>query len=158
MIRSATAADVPALIRLAQVAYQGYLPAVGREPAPMRADYGALVAAGAVRVAVDEDEDGQGREGPVVGLLVVLPRADHLLLDNIAVEPGRQRRGVGTALLEYAEAEAARAGLPEIRLYTHETMTDNLAWYPRHGYQLTHRAEHDGYRRVHFAKRLKPAG
>ncbi len=33
-------------------------------------------------------------------------------------------------------------------------MTENLAYYPRHGYAETHRAEQDGFRRVFFRKRL----
>jgi hypothetical protein len=31
-------------------------------------------------------------------------------------------------------------------------MTENLAYYARHGYVETHRAEHDGFRRVFFRK------
>jgi hypothetical protein len=33
-------------------------------------------------------------------------------------------------------------------------MTENLAYYPKHGYADTHRAEHDGFRRIFFSKRL----
>jgi len=33
-------------------------------------------------------------------------------------------------------------------------MTENLIYYPRHGYVESHRAEHDGFRRVFFRKRL----
>jgi len=33
-------------------------------------------------------------------------------------------------------------------------MTANLAYYPRHGYTETHRAQEDGFRRVFFAKKL----
>jgi hypothetical protein len=33
-------------------------------------------------------------------------------------------------------------------------MTENLAYYPRHGYAETHRAEQDGFRRVFFTKHL----
>jgi hypothetical protein len=31
-------------------------------------------------------------------------------------------------------------------------MTENLAYYPRHGYAETHRAEQDGFSRVFFRK------
>ena len=45
-------------------------------------------------------------------------------------------------------------GLPEVRLYTNAAMTENLEYFPRRGYRQTHRAEHDGYDRVFFAKLL----
>jgi hypothetical protein len=34
-------------------------------------------------------------------------------------------------------------------------MTENLTYYPRHGYTETHRAEQDGFRRVFFSKRCQ---
>ena len=37
-----------------------------------------------------------------------------------------------------------------MRLYTNEAMTENLAYYPRHGYTETHRARQDGCCRVSF--------
>jgi hypothetical protein len=45
-------------------------------------------------------------------------------------------------------------GLPEVRLYTNEAMTENLDYYPRRGYRETHRATQNGYRRVFFSKIL----
>ena len=53
-----------------------------------------------------------------------------------------------------AEEEARRRGLREVRLYTNEAMTENLAYYPRLGYTETRRALHDGFRRVFFSKTL----
>jgi hypothetical protein len=59
---------------------------------------------------------------------------------------------------EPADVPALRAGntrrlrLPEIRLYTNEAMTENLAYYPRRGYTETHRAAEDGFNRVFFRK------
>jgi ribosomal protein S18 acetylase RimI-like enzyme len=112
----------------------------------MSADYARLVAEGRVRVAV--------QSGEVAGLLVLLPRADHLLLDNVAVHPRWQGRGLGRLLLEEAEAVARAGGHAVLRLYTNEVMAENLALYRRLGYRETHRAEEDGFRRVHMAKDL----
>ena len=42
-------------------------------------------------------------------------------------------KGIGRALLEFAEAEARRAGFDSIYLYTHEKMTENLALYSKIG-------------------------
>src|SRR5262245_54092392 len=35
-----------------------------------------------------------------------------------------------------------------------EAMTENLAYYPRHGYSETHRAQQDGFQRFYFCKPL----
>src|SRR5262249_37906237 len=52
-------------------------------------------------------------EGGCLGVLVLVPHADYLLLENVAVEPACQGRGLGRRLLEFAEAEALRQGLRE---------------------------------------------
>lgn len=44
-------------------------------------------------------------------------------------------------------------GYAEVRLSTNEKMTENLAYYPRHGYVETHRETVDGYGRVFLTKR-----
>ena len=142
--RPAVAADVPDLAAITRAAYQHYVPRMGREPAPMSADYAAAVRDGQAWVAT--------RDGRVVGHVVLVPEPDHLLLQNLAVSPAAQGQGVGTILLTLAEDEARRRGLGEIRLYTNEAMTENLAYYPRRGYTETHRATQAGYRRVFFRK------
>jgi N-acetylglutamate synthase-like GNAT family acetyltransferase len=146
--RIARAADVTAVQRLVHAAYQHYVPRIGVTPAPMTADYAALVAAGQVHVAE--------RDGAVVGVLVLVPYADHLLVENVAVVPDAQGLGVGSTLLALAESVAADRGLAELRLYTHERMTENRAYYPRRGYVETHRTDDGGFHRVHFAKRVTP--
>jgi ribosomal protein S18 acetylase RimI-like enzyme len=89
-----------------------------------------------------------------VGLLVMQPTEGHLVLENIAVAPSVQNMGLGSRLLHLAEQHALAMGLPEIRLYTNEAMTENLDYYPRRGYRETHRATQNGYRRVFFSKVL----
>lgn len=145
-MRPAVAADVAALRAVAEAAYRGYVPRIGRPPAPMTADYAAAVAGGHAWVAA--------RDGAVVGLLVLVPRPGHLLLENVAVLPSEQGRGTGSQLLAFAEEEARRRGLPEIRLYTNEAMTENLGYYARRGYTETHRARDEGFSRVFFRKAL----
>ncbi len=49
---------------------------------------------------------------------------------------------------------ARSRGLPEVRLYTNEVMTGNLAYYPRQGYVETHRDTVNGFHRVFFTKVL----
>ena len=70
----------------------------------------------------------------------------------MAVLPAAQGRGVGARLLALAEEHACGLGLGEVRLYTNEAMTENIAYYTRHGYAETRRYEQDGFRRVFFAR------
>jgi ribosomal protein S18 acetylase RimI-like enzyme len=145
-VRPALESDIGVLAAVAAEAYRPYVARIGREPAPMTADYAQAVRSGMTWVAE--------ADGDIVGLLVLVVHPDHLLLENVAVVPSAQRRGVGTRLLALAEDQARARGLDEIRLYTNEAMTENLAYYARHGYTETRRAEQDGFRRVFFAKRL----
>lgn len=144
--RLADADDVDALRALAGDAYRHYTPRIGQPPAPMRADYADLVAHGTTWVAESEHQ--------VLGFIVLLDSEDHLLLDNVAVDPRAQGRGIGSVLLRLAEDEARQRGHREIRLYTNEAMTENIAYYQRRGYAETHRAGDGGFRRVFFSKRL----
>jgi ribosomal protein S18 acetylase RimI-like enzyme len=145
-VRRAGGSDVAALAALARDAYEVYVPRIGRMPAPMTADYAEAVRSGMTWAAV--------RDGVIVGLLVLVVRPDHLLLQNVAVLPSAQGSGIAARLLKLAEEQARELGREEIRLYTNEVMTENLAYYPKHGYNETHRAEQDGFRRVFFSKRL----
>jgi GNAT superfamily N-acetyltransferase len=149
-IRLATPADVPVLRSVAAAAYLPYVPRIGRPPAPVDADYAGAVRRGEAWLASSGDD--------VVGLIVLVPELvpepGYLLLENVAVLPPAQGSGVGTRLLAFAEQRAGELGLPEIRLYTNEAMTENLAYYPRRGYTETRRGEEDGFRRVYFSKRL----
>jgi ribosomal protein S18 acetylase RimI-like enzyme len=61
---------------------------------------------------------------------------------------------LGRRLLAFAEAEAMRRGYREIRLYTHQTMTENHRLYAAIGYEETGRGTVDGYERVFMRKRL----
>ena len=57
--------------------------------------------------------------GAVTGLLVLLPRDGHLLLDNVAIEPGASRVGPGQRLDALRRSRGVRgAGYGELRLYT----------------------------------------
>nr|WP_246527047.1 GNAT family N-acetyltransferase [Plastoroseomonas hellenica] len=109
-------------------------------------DYGALIAAGHVRVL--EDEAG------VAGILVLIPEADALLLDNVALADRARGRGFGRRLVAQAEAEARAAGLKRLRLYTHVLMTENHTLYAHLGFHETHRATEKGFERVFMEKPL----
>jgi ribosomal protein S18 acetylase RimI-like enzyme len=144
VIRRAGPGDVAALGAIAAAAYEKYVPRIGRAPAPMTADYARPVRDGQAWAAV---EDGQ-----IAGFVILVARPGYLLLENVAVLPAAQGRGIGARLLALAEEHARDLGLGEIRLYTNEAMTENIGYYARHGYAETHRARQDGFHRVFFRK------
>lgn len=146
-LRAATEADVPRLSELARAAYGVYVPRMGREPRPMVDDYLAVVRGHDVVVA---EADGR-----VVGMAVLAVTEEGFLLDNLAVEPARQGEGVGRALLLEAEAAARRADFDAIYLFTHETMTENIALYERIGYvEYDRRPAGERWSVVYLRKRL----
>jgi ribosomal protein S18 acetylase RimI-like enzyme len=146
ILREAVPDDREAVERLVEAAYGLYVERIGKRPAPMDADYAALIDAGLVTVAE--------RGGALAGILVLVPMADHLLVENVAVDPAAQRTGVGRLLMARAEDEARALGLSELRLYTNEKMVENLTWYPRLGYRETERRAESGFARVFFVKTL----
>lgn len=148
-LRDATATDEPAIAACVDAAYEGYIAAMGRTPAPMLDDYQRLIEQGLVSIAE--------RAGQLLGLIVMWSKGDHLYVDNIAVHPTAQGLGAGSRLLTLAEQQATAGGLTEIRLYTNEVMASNIDFYLRRGFVETHRAVDDGYRRIYFSRRL-PVG
>jgi hypothetical protein len=128
-LRRASTADLAGIQQWIVDAYGKYVERIGRPAAPMTADLTAAMRT--ARVWVLEDRDA------LVGALVTEHRGDHLPLETIAVTP-------------------AELGLTEVRLYTNEAMTENLTFYPLHGYRETGRAVQDGFRRVYFSKTVRP--
>jgi len=145
-VRPARPSDLSAVVRTVEAAYKKYLPQMDVPPGPMLDDY-------ARRIANDEAFVAAGDEG-FGGVLILIEKSDHLLLDNVAVDPGMQGTGIGRRLVLFAEAEARRRGYSEIRLYTHEVMSANVAYYESLGWHETHRGEQDGYARIFMRKHL----
>jgi GNAT superfamily N-acetyltransferase len=112
----------------------------------MLADYAALVAKKRVWVAIANDE--------ILGVLVLIPDDAYLLIDNIAVHPDAQGKGIGSRLLIFADQEALRRDHSELSLYTHVQMIENIALYRHLGWEETGRGLQDGYERVFFRRSL----
>jgi len=148
LLRRATVADLAAIEQVVDTAYQKYVARIGRRPAPMDADYAAML--GTANVWVLSSPAG------LHGTLVTHAMGDHLFVETVAVAPNAQRRGYGAMLLARADEDAYAAGLDEVRLYTNVEMTENLSFYPRHGYVETRRDRQDGFDRVFFTKSLPP--
>jgi N-acetylglutamate synthase-like GNAT family acetyltransferase len=146
-IRRAGPGDVEAITSLTRQVYAKWIPLIGREPKPMQADYAA--AARQHRVDVIDGKDG------LAGVIEMIAREDHLLIENIAVAEAAQSKGVGTGLLAHAEATARAAGLAEVRLYTNACFTSNLVYYLKRGFEESGRTGlPDGGIMVHFRKRV----
>jgi ribosomal protein S18 acetylase RimI-like enzyme len=143
-LRPATTADLPAIRTLIDAAYTRYLTRMDKPPAPMLRDYGPSVQAGTTWVA----------GSPLIAVLTLYPREDHLYVENVAIHPDAQGRGLGRALMGFAEQEAARRGLSRMALVTHEVMTENQVIYSRLGYTEVDRRSEDGYRRIYMEKNL----
>jgi GNAT superfamily N-acetyltransferase len=146
-LRLATDDDVDAVRAVVHAAYGGYGPLLGRTPMPMLTDFAVAIREHEVWVAEVDDR--------IVGVLELIPREDHLWIDNVAIDPEHQGRGLGRRLLKYADDEARRRGYESLGLLTNERYVRNIAMYERYGYRETHRTPHLGTDLVHFRKELR---
>ena len=144
--RPAAAPDASKVAELVDAAYGHYVERIGVLPGPMTEDYAEVI--GTRRVTVAE------QHGAVDGVIVLAVTDEGFLVDNVAVHPGHRGRGLGRALLEFAEAEARRAGFDSIYLYTHEKMTENLALYAKIGYVEYERRSQGAFSLVYLRKQL----
>jgi GNAT superfamily N-acetyltransferase len=145
-IRQANPDELAEVSRIIREAFSIYILRIGKEPAPMRADHAAAIAAGQAFVAIVDRN--------IAGALTIEPKLDSLHIDILAVDAPYRRTGIAKALLSFAEERAAALGLGALTLLTNAAMTENLAMYPRLGFRETHRAMDEGYFRVFFRKEL----
>jgi ribosomal protein S18 acetylase RimI-like enzyme len=143
-VRQATPTDQARVEEIVRAAYQPWVEVIGMRPLPMEADYAALTEAGQVWLLDD-------------GLIVLAPEDGVLLVENVAVHPDAQGRGLGRRLLAFAEERARLLGLPELRLYTNLKMLSNIALYERLGYVREAEESIQGRHAVHMRKRLPGA-
>ncbi|BBK36925.1 N-acetyltransferase GCN5 [Allostella sp. ATCC 35155] len=125
-IRTATPADAAAVRDLTRAAYAKWVPLIGREPLPMRADYETAVREHRIDLLLVGDR--------LAGLVEMIDGGSHLLIENLAVDPAMQGRGYGRRLLVHAEQVARALGRPEMQLYTDRAFAANVRLYQRHGY------------------------
>ncbi len=125
-IRLAEPHEAGAIAAIVMAAYAKWVPLLGREPMPMRVDYEKAVRELRFDLAVEGDS--------ILGLIETVPHPDHLWIDNVAVAPAAQGRGIGRMLLDFTEARALAAGFPELRLVTNGVFESNIALYSRIGF------------------------
>ncbi|TPL68798.1 GNAT family N-acetyltransferase [Mesorhizobium sp. B2-3-15] len=144
--RPAEPADAAAIRDIVRAAYAKWVPVIGREPLPMRADYEKAVAEHPFDLAVED--------GRIVGMIETTLADDHLWIENVCVAPGAQGRGIGRLLLERAEIKAREAGRNELRLLTNGAFEANVSLYKRHGYTVDREEPFMNGVTVYMSKRL----
>ncbi len=92
--------------------------------------------------------------GILVGLIEMIPRPDHLLIENIAVSPPDHGHGYGRLLMDHAEKQARSFGLSEMKLYTNKKFAKNITLYRRLGYRVEREETIEAGVVVHMSKSL----
>jgi GNAT superfamily N-acetyltransferase len=146
-LRQAVGADAPTILELTRAAYAKWVPMIGREPKPMTADYAEAV--------LKHRIDLLYVKGELAALLETVPKTDHLLIENVAVLPPFQGRGLGRKLMAHAEQVAVSLGHDEIRLYTNKLFVQNLQLYGKLGYRVDREEEFKGGLLVHMSKAVR---
>jgi molybdopterin-guanine dinucleotide biosynthesis adapter protein len=143
-LRQATADDAEAIRALTRAAYAKWIPAIGREPLPMQADYDKAVR----NHWIDVVEDNK----TIIALIECIPRADHLFIENIAVSEQHQGQGLARHLVNHATQRALRAGLPMLKLITNKAFGPNVEMYLHLGFEIEREEAFRGGMVVHFRK------
>ena len=86
-------------------------------------------------------------EAQLVGSVFCATKGDALHVGRLAVAPAWRRRGVASALLEAAKAEARRRGLARITLGARIALPGNVALFSRHGFAVVAETCHPGFTR-----------
>jgi ribosomal protein S18 acetylase RimI-like enzyme len=149
-LRRAVASDVADIRKLTREAYAKWVPLIGREPKPMTADYAEAVRTHRI--------DLLHVAGALAALIETIAEADHLLVENVAVSPAFQGRGLGRKLMAHAEQIAASLGHGEIRLYTNKLFAQNIELYRKLGYLVDREEVLTIGIAVHMSKPVRTAG
>jgi GNAT superfamily N-acetyltransferase len=149
-IAVAGAADVGPIGEIVDAAYLPYVERIGVRPGPLDTDYG--------------EEQRRGRlhamrvDGELVGLMVMGPApADRPLdldLDNVALHPTAQGRGLFDAMLRAADWLGHALGRERIQLCTHGRMTANIELYRSVGFTEVAPPEPDPFGRVFMERAI----
>lgn len=149
-IRRAIPADAIAVRELTRAAYAKWVSVIGREPTPMTVDYVARMGDHRIELLYVG--------GRLAALIEMVPEAEHLLIENVAVLPAFQGQGHGRRLLAHAEKVAESLGLSAMRLYTNPLFTGNVQLYGRLGYQVDREEPFKGGVTVHMSKQITLPG
>ena len=146
-MRIAVISDAEAVTALTRMAYAKWVPVIGREPLPMKADHAAFIKEHRADLLFYGEE--------LAALVETIQRKEDILIENVAVDPRFQKRGYGKKMVAHAEQLAVQAGLDVVRLYTNSLFEVNLRLYAAWGYEFERSEERNGGVAIHMFKRLR---
>lgn len=141
--RPKDAAEIREVVR---AAYAKWVAIVGREPMPMKADYAAAIDNHRIEIAC--------LAGKAVGVIETDFREDHLWIENVAVSPDHQDKGLGRQLLSRAEQRAVEANRSELRLLTNAAFVGSIAFYEKAGFRIDKTEPFLGGTTLYLSKKL----
>jgi ribosomal protein S18 acetylase RimI-like enzyme len=145
-IRQGVAADAAAIRDLTRAAYARWVRVIGREPVPMAADYDAALRTHRFDLIDVEDV--------LAALIETVVKDDHLHIENVAVLPRFQGRGLGRRMLAHAEGLASSLGFDVVKLHTNKLFDDNVRLYQRLGYRVDQEVAFRDGLVVYMSKRI----
>lgn len=127
-MRKASQDDAKEIVNCVNLSYEKYVSRMGKKLEPMLLDYNQIIK--------EENAFVGEYEGVIVGIFVLKINGDYISLENIAVNPLYQGKGIGKALMNFAEDFTIEKGFNELRLYTNVKMEENIEIYKKQGYLI----------------------
>lgn len=93
-------------------------------------------------------------DGTLAAIIEVIVHLDHVFIENVAVAPTFQGRGLGRMLMAHAERRGRALGLPQLRLLTGQVMQDNIRLYQSIGFKIDRAEPFMGGFTVYMSKDL----
>lgn len=84
-------------------------------------------------------------EGALVGSVFCARKPNSLYVGRLAVRDDFRRRGVASALLDMAQAEARRMSIHRLTLATRIALTSNVTFFRKHGFVVVAEQSHPGF-------------
>ena len=143
-LRRAVPSDLARIETVVAAAFEPHLTRMAFPPAQLLRDDSAAIEAGQIWVLGD----------PIIAAIVLIETDDTLLVENLAVHPDEQGRGLGRLLMEHAEAMAAERQLRRLALDRNEINLELRDFYVHLGYVEMDRRSEFGHRRAVMEKLL----
>jgi predicted N-acetyltransferase YhbS len=139
-IRAATDDDAPALASVIHAAFEEYL---GRldPPSGAHAETTDSIRRKLATAKAAVAEMGSG----IIGCVFFEVEPGRIYVSRLSVLPGKRKRGVGQALMDFAEAWARGQGIDRANLGVRIVLQGQQAYYTRRGYLVVGEAAHPGY-------------
>jgi GNAT superfamily N-acetyltransferase len=140
LLRKATAADIPTLLRLIQTAfaeYEGQLdPPSGAHKETEESLLNALHFGSAAVASFN---------GEMAGCVFYSPKDGHVYIGRLCVLPAFRGFGIGKILMTYAEQRAADLGFQRVQIGVRIALPHLHAYYKSLGYARVRDETHPGY-------------